>query len=668
MKVAAAVLLLLSVSCAYADVYMHNPRGSNNRLDEANNNRRNANRLFDSQNNNAGGYNVGPRMYFYTGSVLTVEWTNQHGCGQDQPNTHCEMILQYACEDTLTDTVRDGTSTGRSNWPGPAEIKYGVHEPDMYYQQCKMRQRNKGLFTADQKVDNPFDPKKPIDRSSVRVFKTKRGATSTRQNRNGNRYGYECPEERDYYPYWHPTPWKDIAILTSDPSRCNYYKQESQNVKSKGNCTVPYFNNRRDCEMGFTDPKNPKNNIPAGVWQDAPAHGIEAPKCFPGAYSRDNHLGNGIDGYALTYNWTIPDDVHKRCVLRLRYNITTGDYDAWNINATWNKDKSPIKNNPRLDGTKDQMDFYYLKLAVNTAQFGRTFQDRSHTFEIRKRPANIPPSTMIWNVNVRGKRGNIVQVYPGVEYDFVPNVRWMRPDDLLHMQWTGSDTNPNGNDGQGKRGTDRSNVVQLAEPSMSYPMHKDDQTMLGSKSDPTFEDKFLHWATLAGGSTGLTYQPDEELNEGSPYFDGGLTKMPGPGKYYYMSSRNNNFSNRGQKAKIIVDAGYVAQTSYHLSGALPGGLVYTSEANGQVVVRTEPTSSSNDDGEGGLSFGSTLLIAAIAIPAIVLLASATIFMVMKKKTAPKVPPRPRGAVPLASSTAPPPAFRPANAPPLPPRV
>ena len=33
--------------------------------------------------------------------------------------------------------------------------------------------------------------------------------------------------------------FQDIAILTNDVSRCDYYKQESQNVKSRWVCEVP---------------------------------------------------------------------------------------------------------------------------------------------------------------------------------------------------------------------------------------------------------------------------------------------------------------------------------------------------------------------------------------------------------------------------------------------
>ena len=41
--------LLLSLHWVLGDVYMHNPRGSNNRLNGRGANRQNANRLFDSQ-------------------------------------------------------------------------------------------------------------------------------------------------------------------------------------------------------------------------------------------------------------------------------------------------------------------------------------------------------------------------------------------------------------------------------------------------------------------------------------------------------------------------------------------------------------------------------------------------------------------------------------------
>lgn len=78
-----------------------------------------------------------------------------------------------------------------------------------------------------------------------------------------------------------------------------------------------------------------------------------------------------------------------------------------------------------------------LRLAVNTAQYGRTFEDRSHTFEIRARPANLV-GVKIHNLSVRGKKGNIVQVYPGVEYDFVPDQLHVAQGDMVHIQWTGS--------------------------------------------------------------------------------------------------------------------------------------------------------------------------------------------------------------------------------------
>ena len=143
-----------------------------------------------------------------------------------------------------------------------------MHETFDYYLTCRLRSRNKGLYTADQ-VCNSINKELLNNNDDFKMLQNVNGqnARFTRQNNNGNRRGYECPEERDYYPYWHPTPWRDIAVLTNDATRCPYYQSESANVKSRYECILPgayiqkhvtsnnnnYIipNNQDECEVSF---------------------------------------------------------------------------------------------------------------------------------------------------------------------------------------------------------------------------------------------------------------------------------------------------------------------------------------------------------------------------------------------------------------------------------
>lgn len=585
------------------DVYMHHPRGSNDRNCERNVNRNNGNRLFDSQNNNNGGYACdrgvgGPdfqpesdevefssvdvtagettkftqskRMYYYSGSILPIEWTEQHGCGGNS-KVSCEIVLQYACEDTLdprvdnfwpwhtnkgeegtekfgtqhfrsdtniaaprdgiprdendaaTDTIPDNEDAAT---PDTVEDRrFGMHENWDYYQLCEHTERNKGIYTADQNVKR----------------NDQRG---TRQNPNGNRRGLECPEERDYYPWWHPSPWIDIAVLSDSADkttvchandfsgctkRCQYYMENTMNFNAKGYCDAnhttqtvqdklnsqkwnqrDWYNNKEECVGAGWAWYEVSHNDNLALNRD------EGFVCAHTGFARANHLGNSYDSSVVSqteaqtnpayiadtkavqglngnrFMWTIPeipltksanyfspdmDSAYKSCALRIRYNISSADFQQWPddavvagtptmVNASLNKDKAPLKQDPTVvigPGDSESKGQQFVELKLNTNQYGRTFQDRSYVFSIKRRPttnsaasnladtpsinademaAKLAAGGKIYNVNVRGKRGNIVQVYPSVEYDFVPNAVALSTNDMIHFQWTGSDYNP----------------------------------------------------------------------------------------------------------------------------------------------------------------------------------------------------------------------------------
>lgn len=193
-----------------------------------------------------------------------------------------------------------------------------------------------------------------------------------------------------------------------------------------------------------------------------------------------------------------------------------------------------------------------------------------------------------------------MQTYPGVEYDFVPNEMSLSTTDYLHLQWTGSNTHNNGqpegdgqagNDGQGQEGTDRNNFVQLNNLNENFPLPFEmtsiwkEIDLLGYLNEGNFTSdktnyiidknslkssdlakdialyfsssgyyKCVKTATCTQSYEGVKEALNEDLNNAPASFPGALWRFTKSNKiYYYMSSRNNNFSNRSQKGSIRIN-------------------------------------------------------------------------------------------------------------------
>jgi hypothetical protein len=422
---------------------------------------------------------VSPVMSFFEGSVLNVEWDNDPCMGD------CNVVLQYMCSPDL----RDGntTQTIPDDATDSQDPLYGMHENYEYYQACSGRSRNQGLFTSTLSVRND------------------KGARATRQNLNARQNGFECPEERDYYPYWQYSPWRDIAVFTSNTSRCPLYYKNSQNVQAKPLC------NATGCS-------------PRNAWNSA------SPECLP---------------MASSYQWKLPSapPANYQCVLRIRFNTSSSEV-LWDLDAKSNGAASPTQSKPQIPIPGNQGN---LTLYLYPQQDGRVYQDRTHSFQILPPPPNVAGT--IFNLNVGGKRGNSVQVFPSRTYFFSPSVLHANVGDAVHIQWSGSDFNPIANDGPGTPRTDRFNLVPAGGPGSMYPNFTKSVNVFGWSNfvnNPVgFGLAWLNQTDCGGKACNFL---EGAING---YWNAGIIPLIAPGDFYYLCTLNNYIS-RPQSGVISV--------------------------------------------------------------------------------------------------------------------
>jgi len=499
-------------------ISLHNPKGSNNRCDELTDYVNNNNRLFHSNNYVHSGYSIPCKkpynvsstnvecynMKYYENTNLILYWTNNVNCIQN----NCVYIIQYLCSNDLLDgkPVNGQGSTCVNTQSYTLNPNLGQHESFNYYNICKHTERNKGL--------------KYNVLNNTSIF--------SKNNINGDRYGFECPEERDYYPYWHHSSWIDIAVLTTNDD-CDYYNKHSECNENRYDCY-----NYTSKIKNISKEKCIKDN---GKWEK-----VRRNKCNIKCKKINNmsSLNN--------YIWKIPKfNQYNKCVIRIRLNVTSVSLNA--IEGI--KKLSYILNVSEVP----------VHIGFNKKNNWKVYQDRTFLFYILEKPYYIDEE--IFNVNIIGKRGNDLKIQgiPSIqgiqEYNFFPSELNTTLNSYINFQWDGSDFNPINSVGNGRIGTDRNNMIQLLDKKRFFENKKTEKYFISQGQDIHNRSKCYSYNELL-----LLYSDEEKeekekncaiLNSANPYFNYFPIQINKTGKFNFISSRTNAiftlYVNDGEKEK-----------------------------------------------------------------------------------------------------------------------